>query len=184
MRAIIHICDEQGDEVPIGEEGVVYFESESQFSYHNDPVKTAESRHPKHPTWSMLGDVGKVDTEGFLYLTDRKSFMIISGGVNIYPQEIENLLVSHPKVADAAVIGAPDEDMGEKVVAVVQPLDWANAGEAFADELKAYLRLNLSGVKMPRQIDFREELPRHATGKLYKRLLRDEYWDKRDSKLV
>ena len=184
LNAIIHICDEQGEEVPVGKEGVVYFESESQFSYHNDPVKTAESRHPQHPTWSMLGDVGKVDAEGYLYLTDRKSFMIISGGVNIYPQEIENLLVSHPKVADAAVIGAPDEDMGEKVVAVVQPLDWSTAGEALAEELKAYLRLNLSGVKMPRQIDFREELPRHATGKLYKRLLRDEYWATRDSRIV
>ena len=184
INAIIHICDEQGEEVPVGEEGVVYFESESQFSYHNDPVKTAESRHPLHPNWSMLGDVGKVDAEGFLYLTDRKSFMIISGGVNIYPQEIENLLVSHPKVADAAVIGAPDEDMGEKVVAVVQPLDWSTAGEELAEELKAYLRLSLSGVKMPRQIDFRQELPRHATGKLYKRLLRDEYWASRDGKLV
>jgi long-chain acyl-CoA synthetase len=184
LNAVIHICDEQGEEVPVGEEGVVYFESESQFSYHNDPVKTAESRHPRHPTWSMLGDVGKVDAEGFLYLTDRKSFMIISGGVNIYPQEIENLLVSHPKVADAAVIGAPDDDMGEKVVAVVQPLDWATAGDELAEELKAYLRPSLSGVKMPRQIDFREELPRHATGKLYKRLLRDEYWAQRDSKLV
>ncbi|HMS19208.1 MAG TPA: acyl-CoA synthetase [Sphingorhabdus sp.] len=184
LNAIIHICGEDGEEVPVGEEGVVYFESESQFSYHNDPVKTAESRHPKHANWSMLGDVGKVDEEGFLYLTDRKSFMIISGGVNIYPQEIENLLVHHPKVADAAVIGAPDDDMGERVVAIVQPLDWANAGDELADELKAYLRPSLSGVKMPRQIDFREELPRHATGKLYKRLLRDEYWGNKDSRIV
>lgn len=184
LNAIVHICDENGEEVPAGEEGVVFFESESQFSYHNDPVKTAESRHPKHPTWSMLGDVGKVDEEGFLFLTDRKSFMIISGGVNIYPQEIENLLVAHPKVADAAVIGAPDDDMGERVVAVVQPLDWADAGEALAEELKAYLRQSLSGVKMPKQVDFREELPRHATGKLYKRLLRDEYWGNKDSKIV
>jgi long-chain acyl-CoA synthetase len=184
LNAIIHICGEDGEEVPVGEEGVVYFESESQFSYHNDPVKTAESRHPKHPNWSMLGDVGKVDEEGFLYLTDRKSFMIISGGVNIYPQEIENLLVHHPKVADAAVIGAPDDDMGERVVAIVQPLDWANAGDELADELKTYLRPSLSGVKMPRQIDFREELPRHATGKLYKRLLRDEYWGNKDSRIV
>jgi acyl-CoA synthetase (AMP-forming)/AMP-acid ligase II len=132
----------------------------------------------------MLGDVGKVDEEGFLYLTDRKSFMIISGGVNIYPQEIENLLVSHPRVADAAVIGAPDEDLGERVVAVVQPLDWAAAGEELAEELKTYLRQSLSRVKMPKQIDFREELPRHATGKLYKRLLRDEYWANRDSRIV
>ena len=184
LNAVIHICDEHGEEVPVGEEGVVFFESESQFSYHNDPVKTAESRHPAHPTWSMLGDVGKVDEEGFLYLTDRKSFMIISGGVNIYPQEIENLLVAHPKVADAAVIGAPDDDMGERVVAVVQPLDPASAGEALAEELKAYLRPSLSGVKMPKHIDFRDELPRHATGKLYKRLLRDEYWGNRDSRIV
>ena len=184
LNAIIHICGEDGEEVPVGEEGVVYFESESQFSYHNDPVKTAESRHPKHPNWSMLGDVGKVDEEGFLYLTDRKSFMIISGGVNIYPQEIENLLVHHPKVADAAVIGAPDDDMGERVVAIVQPLNWSEAGDALADELKAYLRPSLSGVKMPRQIDFREELPRHPTGKLYKRLLRDEYWGNKDSRIV
>jgi long-chain acyl-CoA synthetase len=184
LNAIIHICGEDGEEVPLGEEGIVYFESESQFSYHNDPVKTAESRHPKHPTWSMLGDVGKVDADGYLYLTDRKSFMIISGGVNIYPQEIENLLVAHPKVADAAVIGAPDDDMGERVVAVVQPLNMSDAGDPFAEELKTYLRGSLSGVKMPKQIDFREELPRHATGKLYKRLLRDEYWGNRDSRIV
>lgn len=184
LNAIIHICDENGGEVPVGEEGIVYFESESQFSYHNDPVKTAESRHPEHANWSMLGDVGKLDAEGFLYLTDRKSFMIISGGVNIYPQEIENLLVNHPRVADAAVIGAPDDDMGERVVAIVQPLDWSDAGDALAEELKAYLRPSLSGVKMPRQIDFRAELPRHPTGKLYKRLLRDEYWGNKQSQIV
>ncbi|MGL5838327.1 MAG: acyl-CoA synthetase [Sphingorhabdus sp.] len=184
LNAVIHICGEDGEELPVGAEGIVYFESEAQFSYHNDPAKTAESRHPGHPTWSMLGDVGKVDEEGYLYLTDRKSFMIISGGVNIYPQEIENLLVHHPKVADAAVIGAPDEDMGERVVAVVQPLDPAQAGDELAEELKAYLRPNLSGIKMPRQIDFRDELPRHATGKLYKRLLRDEYWGNKDSRIV
>jgi long-chain acyl-CoA synthetase len=185
INAVIHICDEDGNEVPVRQEGTVYFESESQFTYHNDPVKTAESRHPQHPTWSMLGDVGWIDEEGFLYLTDRKSFMIISGGVNIYPQEIENLLVSHPKVADAAVIGAPDEEMGERVVAVVQPLHMADAGDSLAEELKLYLRGSLSGVKMPRQIDFRAELPRHATGKLYKRLLRDEYWaDKGGAKII
>lgn len=184
LNAIIHICDENGREVPVGEEGIVYFESESRFSYHNDPEKTRESRHPEHENWSMLGDVGRVDEEGFLYLTDRKSFMIISGGVNIYPQEIENLLVSHPKVADAAVIGAPDEDMGERVVAVVQPLDMAEAGDALAAELTTYLRQSLSGVKVPRQIDFRAELPRHPTGKLYKRLLRYEYWAKSDSRIV
>lgn len=184
LNATIHICDENGQEIPARQEGTIFFESTSQFTYHNDPAKTAESRHPDNPTWSMLGDVGWVDEEGFLYLTDRKSFMIISGGVNIYPQEIENLLVSHPRVADAAVIGAPDDDMGERVVAVVQPLAMADAGEELAEELKSYLRGSLSGVKMPRQIDFREELPRHPTGKLYKRLLRDEYWGKTDSKIV
>lgn len=170
----IRICTEEGEEVPTGEVGGVFFEDGSAFEYHNDPEKTAESRN-KHG-WTTLGDVGKVDEEGFLYLTDRKSFMIISGGVNIYPQEIENRLITHEKVADAAVIGAPDEDMGERVVAVVQPLDMRDVGEDFAAELEAYLREELSGVKIPRQIDFRAELPRHPTGKLYKRHLRDEYW--------
>ncbi|MGB5483573.1 AMP-binding enzyme, partial [Parasphingorhabdus sp.] len=178
----IHICDENGDEVAVGEEGQIYFESDSKFTYHNDPEKTKAATHAKG--WTSLGDVGKLDEDGFLYLTDRKSFMIISGGVNIYPQEIENLLVSHDKVADAAVIGAPDEDMGEKVVAIIQPMDMADAGPELAQELEAYLRQSLSGVKIPRQIDFRAELPRHATGKLYKRLLRDEYWNKQGSATV
>ncbi|MFC4294462.1 acyl-CoA synthetase [Novosphingobium tardum] len=176
INAVIHICDDEGREVPTRQEGLVYFESESQFQYHNDEAKTRDSRHPHHPTWSTLGDIGWLDEEGFLFLTDRKSFMIISGGVNIYPQEIENLLVTHPKVADAAVIGAPCPEMGERVVAVVQPLDPATAGEALADELREYLAPSLSRVKMPRQIDFRAELPRELTGKLYKRLLREEYW--------
>jgi long-chain acyl-CoA synthetase len=178
INAVVHICDENGDEVPVRQEGTVYFESNSQFSYHNDPVKTQESRHPKHDNWSMLGDVGWVDEEGFLYLTDRKSFMIISGGVNIYPQEIENHLVTHPKVADVAVIGGPHEEMGEEVIAVIQPMDMVGAGDALRDELTAYAREKLSGIKIPRRIDFREALPRHDTGKLYKRLLRDEYWAK------
>lgn len=170
----IRICDEAGDPVPPRAEGTVYFEGGTAFAYHNDEKKTAESAN-KHG-WTTLGDVGWVDEDGYLYLTDRKSFMIISGGVNIYPQEIENLLVTHPRVADAAVIGAPDEDMGERVVAVVQPLDPNDAGDALRDELTGFLRQHLSGVKVPRQIDFRDELPRHPTGKLYKRLLRDEYW--------
>jgi acyl-CoA synthetase (AMP-forming)/AMP-acid ligase II len=177
ISGLLHICDENGDEVPRGAEGQVFFEptdpSLPVFEYHNDPGKTAESRN-KHG-WTSLGDVGYLDADGYLFLTDRKSFMIISGGVNIYPQEIENLLVTHPKVADAAVIGAPDPDMGEKVVAVVQPLDMAAAGPELADELREYLSAELSRVKLPRQIDFREELPRELTGKLYKRLLRDEY---------
>jgi long-chain acyl-CoA synthetase len=180
LNAIVHICDENGDEVRVGTEGTVFFESESKFSYHNDPDKTRASRHPSHENWSMLGDVGRVDEDGYLYLTDRKSFMIISGGVNIYPQEIENHLVTHPKVQDVAVIGGPHDEMGEEVIAVVQPLDMADAGEALRDELSAYAREKLSGIKVPRRIDFRAELPRHDTGKLYKRLLRDEYWAKKD----
>ena len=176
LNAVIHICDDDGNEVPARAEGAVYFESDSKFSYHNDPEKTAQSRHPLHPTWSMLGDVGWVDEEGFLYLTDRKSFMIISGGVNIYPQEIENHLVTHLKVRDVAVVGGPHDDMGEEVIAVIQPVNMADAGDALREELTAYAREKLSGVKIPRRIDFREELPRHDTGKLYKRLLRDEYW--------
>ncbi len=175
----VHIVDENGEEVAVGEEGQIYFEGGSKFEYHNDPAKTKAATHPKG--WTSLGDVGKLDEDGFLYLTDRKSFMIISGGVNIYPQEIENLLVTHDKIADAAVIGAPDEDMGEKVVAIVQPMDMADAGPELAQELEAFLRQSLSGVKIPRRIDFRGELPRHATGKLYKRLLRDEYWGKTES---
>ncbi len=182
LLGIIRICDEAGDEVTARTEGTVHFEAGPSFSYHNDPEKTASSTN-KHG-WTTLGDVGWVDEDGFLFLTDRKSFMIISGGVNIYPQEIENLLVSHAKVADAAVIGAPDDDLGERVVAVIQPLDMAEAGETLAEELKEYMRGHLSGVKMPKQVDFRAELPRHPTGKLYKRLLRDEYWGKKDSKIV
>ncbi|HMO76531.1 MAG TPA: acyl-CoA synthetase [Sphingopyxis sp.] len=173
----VHIVGEDNEtELPVGEEGVVFFESENVFEYHDDPEKTASSRNSKG--WSTLGDVGKVDADGFLYLTDRKSFMIISGGVNIYPQEIENHLVTHPKVADVAVVGGPHEEMGEEVIAVIQPADMADAGDALRDELIGYAREKLSGVKIPRRIDFLEALPRHDTGKLYKRLLRDQYWEK------
>jgi len=179
---VAHICDEKGGELPPGGEGLVYFEGGGQFEYHNDPAKTAEARNAQG--WSTLGDIGRLDEDGFLYLTDRKSFMIISGGVNIYPQEIENRIITHPRVADVAVIGAPDPEMGERVVAVVQPVDMAEAGPALADELTAWCREELSGVKTPRQIDFAEELPRHPTGKLYKRLLRDRYWGETGSRIV
>ena len=182
LTAQVMICDDEGEPLPTRTEGMVFFSGGGQFEYHGDPAKTAESRN-KHG-WTTLGDVGWVDEEGFLYLTDRKSFMIISGGVNIYPQELENLLITHPKVADVAVVGAPHEEMGEQVVAVVQPVDWAQAGPALADELSAWTRERLSHVKSPRRIDFMEELPRHATGKLYKRLIRDSYWGKTDSKIV
>ncbi|HRE35992.1 MAG TPA: acyl-CoA synthetase [Sphingopyxis terrae] len=174
----VHIVGEDNEtEVPVGEEGAVFFESDNVFEYHDDPEKTASSRNSKG--WSTLGDVGKLDADGFLYLTDRKSFMIISGGVNIYPQEIENHLVTHPKVADVAVVGGPHEEMGEEVIAVIQPADMADATDEFREELGAYARQKLSGVKVPRRIDFMEALPRHDTGKLYKRLLRDQYWEKK-----
>ncbi|HAC57789.1 MAG TPA: acyl-CoA synthetase, partial [Rhodobiaceae bacterium] len=140
--------------------------------------------HPEHPNWSTLGDIGRVDEDGYLYLTDRKAFMIISGGVNIYPQEAENVLVMHPAVADVAVIGVPNEDFGEEVKAVVQPIDWSEAGPALEAELMEFCKKHLSAIKCPRSIDFEEELPRHPTGKLYKRLIRDRYWGNRDSKIV
>jgi long-chain acyl-CoA synthetase len=175
----LRICDENGDLVAMGTDGTVFFANGNEFVYHNDPEKTAQSKN-KHG-WTTLGDVGHVDEDGYLFLTDRKAFMIISGGVNIYPQELENLLVTHPKVADAAVVGAPDEEMGEKVVAVIQPMNWAEAGDALRDELMAFARENISHIKTPRQIDFMEELPRHQTGKLYKRLVRDAYWGKKST---
>ena len=187
LVGIIRICDEEGTEVAIGEEGTVFFEGDIDgvsFEYHNDPKKTAESRHPSHAHWSTLGDVGRIDDEGYLYLTDRKAFMIISGGVNVYPQETENLLITHPKITDVAVFGVPNEEFGEEVKAVVQPANWAEAGDALAEELMAFCRDNLSAIKCPRSVDFDQELPRHPTGKLYKRLLRDRYWGNKDSKIV
>ena len=178
----LKICNEEGDEVPTGAEGVIYFAGGPEFSYHNAPEKTADTRN-KHG-WSTLGDVGYVDGDGYLFLTDRKSFMIISGGVNIYPQEVENLLITHPKVQDAAVFGIPNDDFGEEVKAAIQLLDSASAGPDIEAELLAFCRDNLSTVKCPRSIDFHTELPRHATGKLYKRLLRDAYWGDKQSKIV
>ncbi|MFV0258727.1 MAG: AMP-binding protein [Acidimicrobiales bacterium] len=178
VGCVLHICDDDGKELPAYESGTIYFEGGGVFEYHNDPEKTASSRHPTEP-WSTLGDVGYVDNDGFLFLTDRKAYMIISGGVNIYPQEAENALVTHPKVVDVAVFGVPNDDFGEEVKAVVQPATMpadAEEAKALSDELIAYCRSQLADVKCPRSIDFREELPRHPTGKLYKRLLKDEYW--------
>ncbi|MEO8813480.1 MAG: acyl-CoA synthetase [Caulobacteraceae bacterium] len=181
LTAEVKICDEEGNPLPPRAEGGVYFAGGGAFEYHNAPEKTAESRN-KHG-WTTLGDIGWLDEDGYLFLTDRKSFMIISGGVNIYPQEIENLMIGHPKVADVAVIGAPHEEMGEAVVAVVQPMDWSDAGDDLAAELMAFARAGLSHVKAPRRVDFMAELPRHATGKLYKRLIRDAYWAKAGAKI-
>ncbi len=173
---ILHICDDAGTELPVGEQGIVYFEGGWDFQYLGDPEKTRDSRHPQHPGWSALGDIGYLDADGYLFLTDRKSYMIISGGVNIYPQEIENLLITHPKVADAAVIGVPHAEFGEEVKAVVQPMDWADATPAFAADLIAHCKAHLSPVKCPRSVDFDPALPRLDNGKLYKRLVKDRYW--------
>jgi long-chain acyl-CoA synthetase len=170
----LHICDDDGNELPPGEPGTVYMGGGGDFEYYKDPDKTAGSRHPKG--WTTLGDVGYVDEDGYLYLTDRKHFMIISGGVNIYPQEAENVLITHPKVIDVAVFGVPNEEFGEEVKAVVQPRDMADATPELALELIDFCRERLSHIKCPKSVDFREELPRHPTGKLYKRLLKDEYW--------
>jgi long-chain acyl-CoA synthetase len=181
---ILHICDDDGHELSAGQHGTVYFEGGFDFRYHNDEQKTAASRHPQHWSWSALGDVGYVDEDGYLFLTDRKAFMIISGGVNIYPQETEDVLIAHPKIADVAVIGVPNDEFGEEVKAVVQPLLWQDATPDLAQELIAYCRAQLSPLKCPRSVDFERELPRHPTGKLYKRLLRDRYWTGRSSRIV
>jgi len=178
----LKISDEQGNELPPGEPGTVYFAGGKAFQYHNDPVKTAESRNARG--WSTLGDVGYVDADGFLYLTDRKAYMIISGGVNIYPQESENVLITHPKVADVAVFGVPNEDFGEEVKAVVQPRDMRDAGPELEAELIEFCRSQLSPIKCPRSVDFEAELPRHPTGKLYKRLLKDRYWAGHNSRII
>ncbi len=177
-----HVLDDEGRELPTGQEGTIYFSEGVQFVYHNDPDKTSASRSAQG--WTTLGDIGYLDAEGYLYLTDRKANMIISGGVNIYPQEAENLLVMHPAVVDVAVFGVPDEEFGESVKAVVQPLDMASAGPDLERELIAWCRERLSHIKCPRSIDFDAELPRHPTGKLYKRLLRDRYWGKQGSRIV
>lgn len=180
----LHVCAEDGTELGPNEEGQIYYSGTTPPTYHNDAEKTQKARHPDHPDWSSLGDVGRVDEDGYLFLTDRKAFMIISGGVNIYPQETENVLITHPKVADCAVIGVPDPDFGEAVKAVVQPVAGIPGDAALAEELMAFCQANLSKLKCPKSVDFDPELPRHATGKLYKRLIRDRYWGKTGSRIV
>ena len=183
ISCVVHIVGDDGKDVAnVGDEGTIYFEGGGTFEYHGDEAKTAESRHPKG--WSTLGDVGKLDEDGFLYLTDRKAYMIISGGVNIYPQEAENVLTVHPKVFDVAVIGVPNEDFGEEVKAIVQVADGVESGPDLERELIAYCRKQLADIKCPRSVDFRDELPRHPTGKLYKRLLKDEYWANHESRII
>ena len=172
----LHILDDEGNEVPSGETGGIYFggETATSFEYHNDQEKTQSAISKEG--YSTLGDIGYVDDEGYLYLTDRKAFMIISGGVNIYPKETEDALIMHPKVADVAVFGVPHPEMGEEVKAVVQPANMSDVGEDLEAELIAFCKEKISHVKCPRSVDFEEELPRHPTGKLYKRLLKDRYW--------
>ena len=178
----VRIVGEDGELQPAGVPGAIYFEGSRRFAYHNDPGKTDDVFNDKG--WSTMGDVGYLDEEGYLYLTDRKAYMIISGGVNIYPQEAEGVLTLHPKVVDVAVFGVPNADFGEEVKAVVQPLDMGEAGPALEAELLAYCRARLAALKCPRSIDFEAQLPRQDNGKLYKRLLRDRYWAGRNSRLV
>ncbi len=185
IMGIIHICDEAGRELPVGEQGMIYFElPKLPFSYHKDDEKTKKVQHPHHPTWSALGDVGYLDEDGYLFLTDRATFMIISGGVNIYPQEIEDALTLHPKVFDVAVIGVPNEEMGEEVKAIVQLAEGVEPSAAVESELLAYARDHVAHYKCPKSVDFVDELPRLATGKLYKRLLKDRYWGNRETRIV
>jgi long-chain acyl-CoA synthetase len=179
----LHILDGDGSECPAGVDGTIWFRGATAFEYFQDPLKTAEGRSADG-TASAVGDVGHVDEEGYLYLTDRKSYMIISGGVNIYPQETENILSAHPAVQDVAVVGVPNDDLGEEVKAVVQLADPAAAGPQLAEELIAYCRDRLAHFKCPRTVDFVPELPRSETGKLYKRLLRDAYWAGHSSSIV
>ena len=167
------IPNEDGNELPAGRPGEIYFEGGYSFEYHNDPVKTAASRDTHG--WMTVGDIGYLDEDGYLYLTDRRHHMIISGGVNIYPQEAENILVTHPKVMDAAVFGIPDDEMGQSVKGVVQTVDPADATEAFGEELLAWLRERLAHYKCPRSISFETQLPRTDTGKLYKQELIEKY---------
>lgn len=180
--APVHVLDEDGRELPVGESGELYFEGGPDFAYFKDPAKTASVCNDRG--WRSLGDMGYVDRDGYLYLTDRSTFTIVSGGVNIYPQEAENLLVMHPKLVDAAVFGVPNEEFGEEVKAVVQPADGVVAGPELEAELIDYCRARLAGYKCPRSVEFDAELPRDPNGKLYKRRIRERYWQGRVSRIV
>jgi len=179
----LHVLDEQMKPCPTGTPGTLWFKTATPFEYFKDPAKTAEARS-RDGSMSTVGDIGYVDKDGYLYLTDRASFMIIAGGVNIYPQECGNLLITHPKVADAAVFGVPNEDLGEEVKAAVQLMPGIAPGPDVAEELIAFCAQHLARQKCPRSIDFEAELPRLPTGKLYKRLLRDRYWQGHKTRIV
>lgn len=176
MLGPVHICGDDGAELPTGEPGLVYFEREVRpFEYHNDSVKTKEAEHPAHDNWTTVGDIGYVDADGYLFLTDRKSFMIISGGVNIYPQEVEDALALHPAVFDVAVIGVPDPAMGQQVKAVVQLREGVEQSDVLAEQLIAHTKTKVAVFKTPKTVDFVESLPRTPTGKLVKRTLVQQY---------
>ncbi len=168
------VVEQTGETLPPRVNGVIYFAGGPQFAYRNDPAKTRSAYI--NDGWSTLGDIGYLDEDGYLYLTDRKAHMIISGGVNIYPQETEDVLIGHAEVLDAAVFGVPNDDLGEEVKAVVQLRDASRASKTLEAELIAYARARMSALKCPRSVDFERELPRTPTGKLLKRQLRDRYW--------
>ena len=171
----IGVFDEGGARLPPGEVGVIHVRSPQRMTgYLRDDEATQAAARGE---WLTVDDLGHLDADGYLYVGGRARDMIISGGVNVYPQEAENVLTMHPKVADVAVIGVPNEDFGEEVKAVIEPADWGAHDDALAEELITYCRERLSHVKCPRSVDFMEALPRHPTGKLYKRLLRDKYWE-------
>ena len=179
----LSVLDDEMQPLPQGSPGTLWFKTATEFEYHNDAEKTAEATSPDGEM-TTVGDVGYLDEDGFLFLTDRKTFMIISGGVNIYPQESEDLLIAHPKVADAAVFGVPNVDLGEEVKAVIQVVPGTAEEESLTQELLDYLAEHLSRQKIPRSIDYIAEMPRLPTGKLYKRLLRDQYWGEGQSRIV
>ena len=180
--APVHVVGDGGEELPLGQSGELYFEGGPDFEYFKDPAKTASVYNERG--WRSLGDMGYVDADGYMYLTDRSTFMIVSGGVNIYPQEAENLLVMHPKLVDAAVFGVPNDEFGEEVKAVVQPVDGVHPGPELEAELIRYCRAHLAGYKCPRPVEFDPELPRDPNGKLYKRRIRERYWQGRASRIV
>lgn len=169
----VHICDDDGNVLPAGEVGTVWFEGMASFEYHNDPEKTKAAFNSRG--WSTLGDLGHLDAEGYLYLSDRRTDLILSGGVNIYPKEVEEVLVAHPAVSDVCVLGLPDPEMGQQVKAVVEPAPGITPDASLADELIAYCRARLARYKCPKSIDFDSQLPRLPSGKMLRRVIRERY---------